>query len=236
MNPEQDRDAFATTEIIAEHLVYAWNYCATLRGFHRHARECPDVLDTNGHLISTITFALWDALFMKLAHCSDRRKEATGFPKLFKQLRAYLPENHHLHSRVAEKERQLASLHAQKKVENWRKQVVAHHTIISNFSQFYKENVCSLDEIESLVRALNDILHSFSLEIWNQGFCVEDLGHHAHQGVDSLVEAMKKGKPNQALNRTSESRREWRLSESGSGHLLSLSKNSKPEVSGFARS
>ena len=193
MNSEQDSNAFSTAEIIAEHLVYAWNYCATLRAFQRHARKCPDILDRNGHLVSTITFALWDALFMKLAHCSDRRKEATGFPKLFKQLRAYLPKNHPPGDRVLEKERELAGLRTQKKVENWRKQVIAHHTITSDFSEFYKTNVCSLDEIESLVRGLNNILHSFSLEIWNQGFCIEDLGHHARQGVDNMVEDMKRG-------------------------------------------
>ena len=193
MNPEQDNNTFATAETIAEHLVYAWNYSATLRALQRHARECPDVLDSNGHLVSTITLALWDALFMKLAHCSDRRKEATGFPKLFKQLRACLPENHPLRDRITEKERELASLQTQKKVENWRKQVVAHHTITRDFSEFYKESVCSLDDIEALARELNDILHSFSLEMWNQGFCVEDLKHHARHGVDKMIKDMKTG-------------------------------------------
>ena len=192
MTPDQDHNAFETTEMIAEHIVYAWNYCATLRALQRHARECPSVLDANGHLVSTITFALWDALFLKLAHCSDRRKEATGFPKLFKQLRAYLPESHQLRRRVDEEERHLANLQARAKVENWRNQVVAHYTITSKFAEFHKENVCSLDEIETLIRALNEILHSFSLELWNQGFCVEDLVHHARQGVDRLVQTMKK--------------------------------------------
>ncbi len=192
MNPERYQNAFATAKTIAEHLVYAWNYCATLRALQRHAQEAPGTLDAHGHLISTLTYALWDALFLKLAHCSDKRKEATGFPKLFKQLRAYLPTSDPLRNSVDKQERRLAGLHARKKVENWRNQVVAHYTITSDFLEFYKTNVCSLDEIESLVRELNQILHEFSLEIWNQGFCVEDLGQHAQQGVDRIIEAIER--------------------------------------------
>jgi hypothetical protein len=198
MTPEQDQCTCQTTETIAEHLVYAWNYCATLRALQRHAREYPKILDAHGHFISTIYFALWDALFLKLAHCSDKRKEATGLPKLFKQLRAYLPEGHQLRRRVDEEERNLSSLQAQAKVENWRNQVVAHYTISNKFSDFYKKNVCSLDEIEALIRSLNNILHVFSAELWEQGFCVEDLGPPAHQGIDRLVQMMKREAENPA--------------------------------------
>ena len=114
----KERNGFKTAETIAEHLVYAWTYCATLRALQRHARECPDVLDRNGHFFSTLTFTLWDSLFLKLAHCSDSRREATGFPKLFKQLRAYLSQSHQLRERVDQQERRLAALHARKKVAN----------------------------------------------------------------------------------------------------------------------
>ena len=117
MNPDQSKNAFHTAETIAEQLVYSWNYCATLRAFQRYARKCPDVLDTNSHFVSTITYALWDALFLKLAHCSDKRKEATGFPKLFKQIRSYLFEAHQLYQRVDEQERNLADLEVQAKVK-----------------------------------------------------------------------------------------------------------------------
>jgi hypothetical protein len=37
----------------------------------------------------------------------------------------------------------------------------------------------------------NSLLAS-SLEIWNQGFCVEDLGVHAQQGVDRMMQAIKR--------------------------------------------
>ena len=193
MNVEQDRNAFKTADTIADHLVYAWNYHATLRALQRHARETADVLDAHGHFISTVTYAIWDALFLEIAHCSDRRKEAMGFPTLFKQLRVYLPEDHGLRGSVDQQERAIASLHARQKLENWRNQMVAHHTTIGESSKFYTRNVCSLDEIEALIRAFNKILHSLSIKMWNQAFCVEDLGSRASQGVDRLVEMMKRG-------------------------------------------
>lgn len=193
MNTDQNRNIFCTAETIADHLVFAWNYSATLRGLQQWARDCPAILDKNGHFVSTITDALWDSLFLKLSHCSDNRKEATGFPKLFKQLRAYLPKGDEILSLVQEQERRLLGLVVQKKVENWRNQVIAHKTITSNFDGFYKKNICSLDEIEELICELNEILHRFTIPIWNQRFMVKDLGQHARRGIDLIVTAMKKG-------------------------------------------
>lgn len=193
MNPDQKKNLFRTAEVIAEHLVYAWNYTATLRALQRHARECPDVLDQNRHFISTITYAMWDALFLKLSHCSDKGRKVTGFPKLFKQLRAYLPEGHRVLPEVRKQESRLIHLDAQTTIENWRNQVVAHHTVTGDFDEFYKKNVCSLDEVERLVSDLCDILHAFTIPIWNQEFLVKDLGTHAQTGVDQLVSKMKLG-------------------------------------------
>src|SRR5881397_2207240 len=78
MNPEQDENLLTTAKIIAQHLAFAWNYSATLRGLQQYARECPTILDRNGHFVATITYALWDSLLLKLSHCSDNRREATG--------------------------------------------------------------------------------------------------------------------------------------------------------------
>ncbi|MGH7826748.1 MAG: hypothetical protein ACREQ7_16440 [Candidatus Binatia bacterium] len=192
MNPDQDKNLSSTAATIADHLARAWNYCATLRGLQRYARECPAILDSNGHFIATITYALWDSLFLNLSHCSDNRKEATGFPKLFRQLRAHLPEGHELVPQVQAQERRLRGLDVQKKVETWRNQVVAHHTITSDFEAFYKKNVVSLDEIEQVICELNEILHVFTLPLWHQCFMVRDLGQHAREGVDRLVTCMMK--------------------------------------------
>ena len=172
--------------------MFASNYSATLRGLQQYARECPTVLDRNGHFVTTITYALWDSLFLKLSHCSDKRKEAIGFPKLFKQLRTYLPHGHELGLRIQEQEQHLRKLEVQKKVENWRNQTVAHYTITHDFDIFYKKNIVSLDEIELVICELNEILHIFTIPIWNQYFMVKDLAQHARKGVDQLVISMNK--------------------------------------------
>ena len=52
----------------------------------------PEILDRIGHFIGTIHTAVWFELLLKLSHCSDEQKSAAGFPKLFKQLLTYLPE------------------------------------------------------------------------------------------------------------------------------------------------
>jgi len=192
MNPDQDKNLLSTAITIAQHLAFAWNYSATLRGLQQYARECPAILDRNGHFVATITYALWDSLFLKLSHCSDNRKEATGFPKLFKQLRTYLPKPHKLAPQLQAQERRLRGLEVQRKVENWRNQVVAHHTITSDFDAFYKMNVVSLDEIERVIGELDEILHVFMIPLWTQCVMVRDLGQYAREGVDQFVTSMKK--------------------------------------------
>jgi AbiU2 len=192
MNPEQDKNLFSIAKTIAEHLAFAWNYFATLRGLQQYTRECPAILKRNEHFVSTIWYTLWYTLFLKRSHCSDSRKEATGFPKLFKQLRAYLPKQHALVAQVQAQERHLKGLDVQRKVENWRNQVIAHHTITSDFTTFYKKNVVSLDEIEQMISEMNESLHVFTIPLWSQLFMVRDLEQHAREGMDQFVASMKK--------------------------------------------
>ena len=168
MNPDQDNNLSDTAAAIADHLAWARTYSATLRALQQYARESPAILDSNGHFVATITYAMWYALFLKLSHCTDLRKEATGFPKLFKQLRAYLPKQHKLFPEIQAQVQRLHELEAQKKVENWRHKVIAHHTITTDFGTFYKKNVVSLDEVERLIDAMNCMLHAFSIPLWNQ--------------------------------------------------------------------
>jgi AbiU2 len=192
MNPDQDKHLLSTTTTTAQHLVFAWNDSATRRGLHQYARECPAILDRNGHFVASVTYALWDSLFLKLSRCSDNRKEAIGFPKLIKQLRAYLPERHELTPQLRAQERRLRGLDVQKKVENWRNQVAAHHTIASDFNTFHKMNVVSLNAIERAIGELDETLHIFTIPLWSQWYIVRDLGPHARAAVDQFLASMKK--------------------------------------------
>ena len=189
MNDDQRKNLDITATAISQYLVYAWNYAATLRGFQRHTRESTAILERTGHFIATITLAMWEALLLKLSHCSDNRREAIGFPKLFKQLRAYLPEHREL---IQAQERRLSVLEIQKKVENWRNQIIAHYTITSGFADFYRDNVVSLDEIEQLLEELDEILHIFAMQLLDKCFMVKDLCEYAHEDVDRLVAGLKK--------------------------------------------
>jgi hypothetical protein len=75
MNDDQRKNLDITATAISQHLVFAWNYAATLRSFQRHTRESAAILERTGHFIATITRAMWDALLLQLSHCSDRRSE-----------------------------------------------------------------------------------------------------------------------------------------------------------------
>jgi hypothetical protein len=191
MNADQEQNLLCTVTTIADHLGYAWNYAATLRGLQQYARECPDVLDRIGHFITTIYFAMWTALLLKLRHCSDTHKNVTGFPKLFKQLLAYLPSNSELRSQVQTQERRLHGLDIQRRVEKWRNEVIAHHTITGDFDIFRQMTPVSLDDIEPLIDELSKILHVFSVHLWNQYFPVNDIGQYTRGEVDYLVASLK---------------------------------------------
>jgi hypothetical protein len=181
---------------IGDHLSLAWNYISTLRAFQKYARSQPELIKRHNHFFFTITRAIWDALFLKLSHCSDdsKRARAIGFPKLFKQLRAYQPDDPALQANVKKQETALQRLATQRKVEKWREQAVAHHTEMANSPQFYEQNKCTLDELEKLVARHEAILHALSFPIFNLGFRIRDHGPRAHRAVNRLMAIMKEGR------------------------------------------
>ena len=124
---DQEKNISSIAKTIADHLGFAWNYYGTLRGLQHYTRECPTILDRHGHFIATIHRALWDVLFLKLNHCSDTQKKATGFPKLFKQIRTSLKEDKVVLQMVDDQEQRLNKLAVRGKVEKWRNNIVAHH-------------------------------------------------------------------------------------------------------------
>lgn len=192
MNADQEKNISGTFAAIGDHLAWAWNYAATLRGLQDHTRESRTALERVEHFIATIFYAMWYALLLKLSHCTDEVKHATGFPKLFKQLRSYLPKQHELFPQIQAQKERLSRLDAQRRVKRWRDKVIAHHTITGDFRSFYEDNVVSLDEIEVLLDELNDILHLFSVPLCSEVFAVKDLIPEARKDVDLLVTSLKK--------------------------------------------
>jgi hypothetical protein len=192
MNADQEQNLLHTAKTISDHLVYAWNYVGTLRGLQHYARECPDVLNKIGHFIGTVHPAIWFELFLKLSHCSDEHRNSTGFPKFFKQLLTYLPEHSEFRFKVKAQKKRFHELDIQKRVKNWRNQVIAHYTITDNFDIFRQSNQTSLDEIELLIDELSEILHCFSVPLLRQHYAVTNLAQYAREDVDRLVAGLKK--------------------------------------------
>ncbi len=196
MDSAQKENVFSTVKTISDHLGYAWNCSGTLRGLQKHTRECEPLLRGHGHFIAIIHRALWEMLFLKLNHCCDKTRGTIGFPKLFNQIRKYCKGDELVVQMVEQQERRLHTLDVQKKVKKWRDQAVAHHTIINQtaFDAFSKENRVSLDEIEQLIRQLNEILRIF-ITIPFCGQTLPDVSifdYYAREGVDQLVASLKK--------------------------------------------
>ena len=93
---------------------------------------------------------------------------------------------------IQAQERRISVLEVQKKVENWRNQVLADYTITSGSASFYRDNVVSLDEVEQLLEELDEILHIFTMQLLDKCFMVKDLCEYAHEDVDRLVDGLKK--------------------------------------------
>jgi len=190
MNEDQRKTILSTADTIGDHLAWAWNYIATLRALQRHARRCPEVFDKHAHFVSTLTYSIWDALFLKLNHCTDKRKEAIGFPRLFKQIRKYLEPQAAPVSKIDDHEGELDALRAKDKVANWRNRVVAHYTLHDEHAAFFEDNVCSFDEIEELISRYQKLLNFYAFELFDMQFMVKDFGPKAHEAIDQVFAAL----------------------------------------------
>jgi hypothetical protein len=189
MNQEGRKNILATADTIGDQLAWAWNYIATLRALQRHARACPDAFGKHAHFVLTLTHSIWDALFLRLSHCTDKRKEAIGFPRLFKQVRKYLQPQDALMSKVDEHERELDTLRTKEKIANWRNRVVAHYTLKED-DAFFQDNVCSFEEIEDLISRYQNLLNFYGFKLLDMQFMVKDLGAKAHEAVDRIFAAL----------------------------------------------
>jgi hypothetical protein len=198
MNKNQQRNLIGTADAIGGHLALAWNYVATLRALQKHARSHPKLIEAHNHFFFTITQALWDVLLLKLSHCSDTTKEAKGFPKLFKQLKKYLPEEAALQKTIKKQEKILQRLATQEKVKKWRNEIIAHHTHAADGQQFFEDNQFTLDEVDKLVTKHRDILHAFTFSLFDLGFRIKDHGSRAHKGIKKLFASLNGSRTTQS--------------------------------------
>ena len=194
MNQDQHKNLMETADAIGDQLSWVWNYIATLRELQKYAQSRAELIERNNHFFFTIIQAMWDSLLLKLSHCSDDSKKgkAMGFPKLFKQLKAYGHNDPTLHAIVGKQEVVLQRLSIKLKVEKWRNEILAHHTQAVTSLDFYEKNRCTLEEVEKLVSKYQRILHTFTFPLLNFGFRIRDHGPRAHRGVKKLLSALEK--------------------------------------------
>lgn len=198
MNINQQRNLIGIADAIGDDLALAWNHVATLRALQKHARSNPKLIEAHNHFFFTITKALWDVLLLELSHCTDTKREAKGFPKFFRQLKKYSPEETTLQKTIKKQEKVLQQLSTQEKVKKWRNEIIAHHTNAAEGLQFFEDHQVTLDEVGKLVTKHRVILQAFTFPLFNLGFKIKDHGPRAHRGVNKLFASLKESRTKQS--------------------------------------
>lgn len=167
MNPDHQHNLEEVIDSLCVNLAWACNYYSILEGLHEEARKTREQVSRFPFLMDCLWSALFDALFLQLNHFIDRTKNVHSFYYLFKLMRRYLSDNTDLHSKGLEYEGKLHKTAdpAIEKIENWRKQAVAHLTPASRDERFYEENRMHLLEIKEYLQLCSTILDTYSSAI-----------------------------------------------------------------------
>ena len=193
LNNNQRKQLQSIADTLGDNLGYAWNYIGTLERLGFHANRDRTLFLHYSQFISTVVYATWDALFLKLNHCTDKNKKAYGFPRLFKTIIRYLPEEAELMNQITEDEQRILKFKSADKIKNWRHQMVAHHTHDGHsFRGFYEENQCDVEEVRLLVKDYQDILNRYTSELLYLEFRPDDMACRASNAVDVVIEGLKK--------------------------------------------
>lgn len=170
MDSNQQRELEKTIDTLCANLASAWEYFNVLEGLHEEAKSSTMQVNRFPHLMTCIWSALFDALFLKLNHFVDRTKNVYSFHRLFKLIKRYLPHDKDLSKKISDDENRLSKTAdpAINKIENWRKQVVAHLTISSQDQSFYDQNKMGLPEIKKFLELSIEALDYYSLAVLNR--------------------------------------------------------------------
>ncbi len=164
MNIDQQNNVDEMVRALAEALVAVWSYLHLLRGFQRGGQSQPLVLERFGRLFDQTWRAIFDALFAKAGTLIDRRKGTYSLPNLLKSIRRC--GNPELKDALAYVETRLNdSTGPMVKLKNWRHQVVAHRTKEGRDDDFYQSNKMHLEDVESAVIELEQLLNRLSVGV-----------------------------------------------------------------------
>lgn len=108
--------------------------------------------------------AVFDALFAKAGTLIDRTKGTYSLPNLLKSIRQY--GNSELKDTLADVETRLNDSNGpMAKLENWRHKMVAHRTKVGRDDDFYRNNKMHLEDVESAVIELEQLLNLLSVGV-----------------------------------------------------------------------
>lgn len=163
MNSDQKANIDVAVIALSESLSSAWGYFHLLRGLHEGGRENPEVLKRFGELFNQAWQAIFEGLFAKVGTLLDKTKSTYSLPNLVINVRRYgdadmkqlLPE---VEACLSDNDSLLA------KIKSWRHEAVAHYPLSGRDDEFYTNNKMNLDDLESALRQLEDILNHLS---WN---------------------------------------------------------------------
>lgn len=170
MDSNQQRNLEKIIDALCDNLACAWSYFHVLEGLHEEAKASTRQVNRFPHLMNCIWSALFDALFLKLNHFVDRTKNVYSFYRLFKLIKSYFPHDKILSKKISEDKNRLSKTvdPVINKIENWRKQVVAHLTRSSQDQSFYDQNKMRLREIKKFLELSLEVLDYYSLAVLNR--------------------------------------------------------------------
>ncbi len=164
MNIDQKNNIDEMVKALAEALFAVWSYLHLLRGFQQGGQSHPVVLECFGRLFDQTWRAVFDALFAKAGTLIDRTKGTYSLPNLLKSIRRY--GNSELKDTLTDVETRLNDSNGPMvKLENWRHQVVAHRTKVGRDDDFYRNNKMHLEDVESAVIELEQLLNRLSVGV-----------------------------------------------------------------------
>jgi len=164
MNIDQKNNVDEMVKALAEALFAVWSYLHLLRGFQQGGQSYPVVLERFGRLFDQTWRAVFDALFAKAGTLIDRTKGTYSLPNLLKSIRRY--GNSELKDTLTDVETRLNDSNGPMvKLENWRHQVVAHRTKVGRGDDFYRNNKMHLEDVESAVIELEQLLNRLSVGV-----------------------------------------------------------------------
>lgn len=147
---------------LCKNLDYAWRYYFTLEALHEQAKSDDSIINDYSLFFLTIYECLFDALFLRIAHFTDRRKDVVSLHRLHKKIERYYPNDHEVKAWISEDRAFLTNHTDLKIIEDWR-HVAAHLSseVFLQDSDFFDKNKLQLLEIKEILEFFEQVIKRY---------------------------------------------------------------------------